>query len=100
LFRSVPWDWHVQAQKLGCTAIHADHRYLHPALVAEIRDAGYPLLTYTVNDAARAVMLFSWGVTSVFSDVPYIIFAAMSATRQSATAKLSPAGAQRQGAAR
>jgi len=89
LFRSVPRDWHIHAQKLGCATIHADHRCLHPAIVAEIRDAGYPLLTYTVNDAARAVRLISWGVTSVFSDVPYIICAAMSAARQAATAKLS-----------
>ena len=100
LFRSVPRDWHIHAQKLGCATIHADHRCLHPALVAKIRDAGYPLLAYTVNDTARAVALFSWGVTSVFSDVPYIICAAMSATRQPAIAKLSAAGAQRQGAAR
>jgi glycerophosphoryl diester phosphodiesterase len=100
LFRSVPRNWHIRAQKLGCATVHADHRCLHPALVAEIRDAGYPLLTYTVNDAARAVVLFSWGVTSVFSDVPYIIWAGMAATRQLVATKLSPAGAQRQGAAR
>jgi len=96
LFRSVPRNWHIHAQKLGCATIHADHRCLHPALVAEIRDAGYPLLTYTVNDAARAVTLFSWGVTSVFSDVPYIICAATEANCQPA-AELIPAGAQRQG---
>src|SRR6516164_8365079 len=82
LFRAVPRNWRLRAEKLGCSTIHADHRRLHPALVAEICEAGYPLLTYTVNDAARAAMLFSWGVTSVFSDVPYIICAATASIRQ------------------
>jgi glycerophosphoryl diester phosphodiesterase len=76
LFRAVPRNWLVLAEKLGCAAIHADHRSLHPAVVAEIRESGYPLLAYTVNDPTRAQTLFSWGVTSVFSDVPHILSAA------------------------
>ncbi len=76
LFHAVPSNWRVVAEKLGCAAIHADHRSLHPALVAEIRKSGYPLLAYTVNDPARAHTLFSWGVTSVFSDFPHILPAA------------------------
>jgi glycerophosphoryl diester phosphodiesterase len=76
LFHAVPRNWRALAEKLGCAAIHADHRSLHPALVAEIRESGYPLLVYTVNDPARAHTLFSWGVTSVFSDVPHILPAA------------------------
>jgi glycerophosphoryl diester phosphodiesterase len=35
------------------------------------------VLAFTVNDAARARELFEWGVTSVFSDVPHMILAAM-----------------------
>ena len=100
LFRAVPRNWRLRAEKLGCSAIAADHRRLHPALVAEICEAGYPLLTYTVNDAARAAMLFSWGVTSVFSDVPYIICAATASIRQPTVAELNPAGAAWQGAVR
>jgi glycerophosphoryl diester phosphodiesterase len=100
LFRSVPTNWQIHAQKLGCATIHADHRCLHPALVAEIRDAGYPLLTYTVNDAARALTLFDWGVTSVFSDVPHIIRAAAEAACEPAAADLSPTEVPRQGAVR
>jgi glycerophosphoryl diester phosphodiesterase len=76
LFRAVPRNWRAHAEKLDCATIHADHRGLHPALIAEIRQAGYALLAYTVNDATRASALFGWGVTSVFSDVPYIICAA------------------------
>jgi glycerophosphoryl diester phosphodiesterase len=70
LFRSVPTGWAEIARRLGCVLIGADHRRLRPRRVAEIRAAGYPLAAYTVNDPARARLLFGWGVTSVFSDMP------------------------------
>ena len=75
LFRKVPGNWTKIAETLGCATINADQRYLSEALVAEISAAGYPILAYTVNDAARARQLFGWGVTSVFSDAPDIILA-------------------------
>ena len=61
------------AESLACSTIHADHRYLSAALVGKIRAAGYPVLAYTVNDLLRAQILFGWGVTSVFSDVPHML---------------------------
>jgi glycerophosphoryl diester phosphodiesterase len=73
LFRGVPRRWRLIAERLGCATINADHRWLDPHRVAEIRGAGYPLLAYTVNDPQRAQTLFAWGVTSVFTDVPDII---------------------------
>jgi glycerophosphoryl diester phosphodiesterase len=73
LFMLVPRSWAETARRVGCAAIGADHRRLRPRRVAEIRAAGYPLLAYTVNDPARARLLFGWGVTSVFSDMPDII---------------------------
>jgi glycerophosphoryl diester phosphodiesterase len=71
LFGSVPNNWRRIAQQLACTTIHADYKTLSPAAVAEIRQAGYPLLAYTVNDRLRAKALFDWGVTSLFSDAPH-----------------------------
>src|SRR6266550_1463728 len=73
LFRTVPRRWRVIAERLGATTINANHRWLDPQRVAEIRGAGYPLLAYTVNDPQRTQALFSWGVTSVFTDVLDII---------------------------
>jgi glycerophosphoryl diester phosphodiesterase len=70
LFHSIPKNWRTVAKQLGCATIHADHQRLRPAVVAEIRASGYPLLAYTVNEAERAHTLFDWGVASVFSDVP------------------------------
>jgi glycerophosphoryl diester phosphodiesterase len=79
LVRGVPRNWRRRAEALGCATVNADQRLLRPAIVAEIRRAGYPVLAYTVNDAARARELFDWGVVSVFSDVPHVILAALSA---------------------
>jgi glycerophosphoryl diester phosphodiesterase len=76
LFRAVPRNWRQAVARLGCATINADHRRLTRSLVAAIRDFGYPVLAYTVNDAARARTLFDWGVNSVFSDVPDVILGA------------------------
>jgi len=76
LFRLVPRGWEEVAARLGCTVIGADHRRLRPRRVAELRAAGYQLAAFTVNDPARARLLFGWGVTSVFSDAPDIILEA------------------------
>ena len=100
LFRAVPGNWRVRAERLGCATIHADHHRLHPALVAEIREAGYALLAYTVNDPARARTLLGWGATSVFSDIPHIIRAGAEAGRKPAAAQFDPAGELRQGTVR
>jgi glycerophosphoryl diester phosphodiesterase len=76
LFRSVPRGWAEIVRRLGCVVIGVDHRGLRPRRVAEIRAAGYPVAAYTVNDPARARLLFAWGVTSVFSDMPDMILQA------------------------
>ena len=73
LYRFIPRGWAEMALRLGCTMIGADHRRLRPRCVARVRAAGYQLAAYTVNDPARARLLFDWGVTSVFSDAPDII---------------------------
>jgi glycerophosphoryl diester phosphodiesterase len=70
LFRRIPKNWRSVAAELGCVTIHADQQRLRPAVLSEIRRAGYPLLAYTVNDPERAKTLFDFGVKSVFSDVP------------------------------
>ncbi|HJU15131.1 MAG TPA: glycerophosphodiester phosphodiesterase [Stellaceae bacterium] len=76
LFRTIPKNWLVVAMKFDCATIHADQRFLNPAIVAEIRRLGYSLLAYTVNDPVRARSLFDWGVTAVFSDLPDAVLAA------------------------
>lgn len=94
LVGAVPRDWARRARALGCVSIHADERRLDPSMVAEIRACGFLMLAYTVNDPLRARNLFEWGVSSVFSDFPHAILAAM-AHRESAAAPAANDGAQR-----
>jgi glycerophosphoryl diester phosphodiesterase len=106
LFRLIPRGWSGLARRLGCVMIGANHRRLRPRRVTQIREAGYRLGAYTVNDPARARLLFGWGVTSVFSDVPDTLMKAgigpgqsYGLTRFGAAAALGP-GLIRQGAFR
>ena len=77
LFMLIPRDWAELAARFGCSVIGADHRRLRPRRIAAIRAAGHQLAAFTVNDPARARLLFDWGVTSVFSDVPDTIIKAV-----------------------
>jgi glycerophosphoryl diester phosphodiesterase len=104
LFRIVPRGWAEMALRLDCAVIGADHRHLRPRRITEIRAAGYQLAAYTVNNPARARLLFEWGVTSVFSDAPDIVFmvnAGYRSARQTSAASYSDSvgdPAARQGA--
>jgi glycerophosphoryl diester phosphodiesterase len=77
LWRKLPRNWRQIAANFGCATIHLGQADLTQTGAAQVRAAGYPLLVYTVNDAVLARQLFGWGVTSVFSDAPDIIAAAM-----------------------
>jgi glycerophosphoryl diester phosphodiesterase len=69
-------DWASAAAALECVSIHCADRHLTPQWAAEIRQAGYALAVYTVNDPARALELMDWGVQCVFTDRPGAILEA------------------------
>ncbi|MCZ6722244.1 MAG: glycerophosphodiester phosphodiesterase family protein, partial [Proteobacteria bacterium] len=48
------------ARRLGCVSIHEDHRRLTSRQVADWKAAGFLVVCYTVNDPARAGLLFDW----------------------------------------
>lgn len=75
LWRKLPRNWQTIAERFGCATIHCGQADLTEKAAVEVCAAGYPLLAYTVNDLERARQLYSWGVTSVFSDAPDIIVA-------------------------
>lgn len=68
LTKSIPADWQAWMQKLGCVSLHCDYRMLQRQQVRAVRDAGYWLLCYTVNDPAIVRVLFDWGVDAVITD--------------------------------
>jgi glycerophosphoryl diester phosphodiesterase len=61
-------DWRAEAARLGCVSVHTNFKHLTAARAKEIRDAGYWLLCYTVDDPDTARKLFSWGVDAIFTD--------------------------------
>ena len=68
LFDAVPDDWQQQLERLDCVALHCNGRTLTVAHAAAIKQAGYGLMCWTVNDPAEAEKLFSWGVDAVCTD--------------------------------
>ncbi|MGE0260002.1 MAG: glycerophosphodiester phosphodiesterase family protein, partial [Alphaproteobacteria bacterium] len=87
------------AKRLGCAVIGVEHRRLRRRGVAEIRAAGCMVTAYTVNDPARASLLFAWGVTSVFSDMPDMILQAAATDHSTRPVPLAaPAARSQQGA--
>lgn len=72
-----PNDWVMQMREFGCATFHVLDRRLTEARIRAVREAGYRVLAYTVNDAKRAGELLSWGLESVITDYPDRILAAI-----------------------
>lgn len=70
LLGAEPGDWRRRAVDLGVSAIHADADSLTEPLVDAIKEAGYELRAYTVNNAEQAKLLRTLGVDGVFCDAP------------------------------
>lgn len=70
LVNRIPRDWRSRLDSLACASLHCLHRRLSRRAAEGVREAGYALRCFTVNDPARAALLFEWGVGSVFSDYP------------------------------
>jgi glycerophosphoryl diester phosphodiesterase len=68
LFDTIPGDWRERLSEADALALHTNHRHLTPAWVAEVRQAGYGLFCYTVNDPARAREILAWGVDAFCTD--------------------------------
>lgn len=64
----VPADWHARLTELGAVALHTNYRNLSPGQARAIKDAGFGLFCYTVNDPARAREILSWGVDAFCTD--------------------------------
>jgi glycerophosphoryl diester phosphodiesterase len=61
------------AQAYQCQSIHLNHRALTPARGQYIKEKGYQLHAYTVNEKSHALRLQQWGVDAIFSDNPKLL---------------------------
>ena len=73
-----PPDWAALAADLACRTVHCADAYLTRDWAQEIRDGGYGLAVYTVNDPVRATELMRWGIDCIITDCPDVIIAAVS----------------------
>lgn len=62
--------WAAHMGQLGCAAFNVLDRLITERRVRAVREAGYRMLAFTVNDPGRAADLLSWGVESVITDYP------------------------------
>lgn len=70
LVDDLPAGWKDDVLRLACRSVHVGWRKLTRAQVTAVRDAGYDLIVWTVNERPRARELFAWGATAVISDCP------------------------------
>ncbi|WP_299442111.1 glycerophosphoryl diester phosphodiesterase [uncultured Rhodospira sp.] len=62
--------WSDMAAAVDAWSVHCDAALLNARGAAEVLDAGYRVMVYTVNDPGRAANLWDWGVDSIMTDRP------------------------------
>ncbi|QRQ88661.1 glycerophosphodiester phosphodiesterase [Cupriavidus oxalaticus] len=68
LLDKLPGDWLARLHRLGCVALDANFRELDEGVIAAAHAAGYRVLSYTVNDRAKAAQLLGWGLDGLITD--------------------------------
>jgi glycerophosphoryl diester phosphodiesterase len=64
----LPEGWRSILKQLGCTAVHCNYKSLNGKLAADIHEAGYAILLWTVNDPAEARRLLAIGANCLVTD--------------------------------
>ncbi len=68
LVDKIPADWQARLSELEAVALHTNHKHLTPELAQAVKQAGYGLFCYTVNEPARAHEILGWGVDGFCTD--------------------------------
>ena len=68
LVDAVPNDWASTLRRLGASALHVNARRLTAAQAVAVKDAGYGLFCYTVNEPDQAHALRAIGVDAICTD--------------------------------
>jgi glycerophosphoryl diester phosphodiesterase len=81
LAKALPKRWRSEASRLGCVSVHCAHQRLKRGQARAVKEAGFVLAAYTVDDPARMAMLFGWGVDAVFANAPDRLIEALCTNR-------------------
>jgi glycerophosphoryl diester phosphodiesterase len=60
--------WRQALAELDCVSLNCNQTHLTEAQARDVKDAGYWLFCWTVNDTATAKRLFDWGVDAMVTD--------------------------------
>ena len=60
-------DW-ARLEELEAVSLHTNYKKIDTTTIARLRERGYRVLLYTVNDASIAQRLFDAGVDGLFTD--------------------------------
>ena len=77
LFDELATDWRSHAEAVGAVGINTDGEKLTADRAREVKQAGYALSVYTINDGDMAKALVGMGVDCVITDAPDVILAAL-----------------------
>lgn len=64
----VPPDWASTLRRLGASALHVNARFLTPDQAVAVKNAGYGLFCFTVNEPEQARVLRAIGVDAICTD--------------------------------
>jgi len=64
----VPADWAATLRQLGASALHVNARFLTPDQALAVKNAGYGLFCFTVNEPDQARVLRAIGVDAICTD--------------------------------
>lgn len=68
LVGQVPDDWQARLEQVGAMALHTSYKNLREEQAKAIKDAGFGLFCYTVDDPEIARRLLDWGVDAFCTD--------------------------------
>ena len=77
LLRELDDDWRVRTDAVGAVAVNTDGKKLTPGRAREVKQAGFALSAYTINDATQARALVAMGVDCIITDMPDVMIAAL-----------------------
>lgn len=70
LTEALPDNWLHLLERYRCSGIHYCADFHNSQQITDIREAGYRVLAYTVNEPEQAAWLLSSGVNAIFTDYP------------------------------
>lgn len=68
LVEAIPSDWQERLEALEAVSLHVDHSNLSLEQAQAVKEKGFGLFCYTVNDPARAREIRGWGVDAFCTD--------------------------------